>query len=94
MGSWESVSVTWVPWQNQRMTDVSTGTRDPLYNLILLTQQALEDCFRYQHFAEDARAGGDDELAVWFEELAQSDREIAERAKRMLADRLTRADSR
>lgn len=70
------------------MTTPDTGTKDPLYNLILLTQQALEDCLRYQHFAADARDGGDDELADWFEELAQSDREIAERGKTMLKARL------
>jgi hypothetical protein len=68
--------------------DAQTGTPDPLYNLILLTQQALEDCVRYQHFAADARDGGDTELAEYFDELAQNDHEVAERAKAMLARRL------
>ena len=66
----------------------TTGTKDPLYDLILVTQQALEDCFRYQHFADDAREAGDDELADLFEELATQDRELAERLKRILAQRL------
>jgi rubrerythrin len=66
----------------------STGTKDPLYDLILVTQQALEDCFRYQHFADDAREGGDRELADLFDELAQNDRELAERTKALLARRL------
>ncbi len=70
-----------------------TGTSDPLYDLILLTQQALEDCTRYQHFATDAREAGDDELAQWLDELAQSDHEIAEKAKRLLAARLPRETS-
>ena len=69
-------------------TSAPTGTKDPLYDLILLAQQALEDCYRYQHFAVDAREGGDDELADLFEELAGNDREIAERAKAMLKRRL------
>ena len=69
-------------------TTKSTGTKDPLYDLILVTQQALEDCFRYQHFADDAREGGDDELADLFEELATNDRELAERTKVILAKRL------
>ncbi len=66
-----------------------TGTKDPLYDLILVTQQALEDCLRYQHFADDAREGGDDELADLFEECAEQDRELAERTKAMLAARLS-----
>ena len=66
----------------------ATGTKDPLYDLILVTQQALEDCFRYQHFADDAREGGDDELADLFTELAINDRELAERLKAILARRL------
>jgi hypothetical protein len=69
--------------------DKLTGTPDPLYNLILLAQQALEDCLRYQHFAQDAREGGDQDLADFFEELAQNDHEVAERAKAMLQVRLS-----
>jgi hypothetical protein len=69
--------------------DVLTGTADPLYNLILLAQQALEDCLRYQHFARDARGGNDQELADFFEELARNDHEVAERAKAMLRTRLS-----
>jgi rubrerythrin len=71
--------------------DAPTGTKDPLYDLILLTQQALEDCFRYQHFAADAREGGDVELADLFDELAKNDHEVAERAKAMLTRRLNDA---
>jgi rubrerythrin len=65
-----------------------TGTKDPLYDLVLVLQQALEDCTRYQWFADDARQGGDEELAGFFDELAASDREIADRAKGMLRARL------
>ena len=61
---------------------------DPLYDLILCLQRALEDCVRFDAFADDARTEGDDELASFFEELSSSDREIAERAKDMLRARL------
>ena len=61
---------------------------DPVYDLILCLQQALEDCVRFDAFAADARAKGDDELASFFDELSGSDREIAERAKDMLRARL------
>ena len=66
-----------------------TGTPDHLYDLILVLQQALEDCVRYAAFAGDADAAGDAELADWFRELSGSDRELAERAKALLAARLT-----
>lgn len=68
--------------------DVRTGTSDPDYNVVLVLQQALEDCYRYQCFAEDARAAGDDELVELFEELAEQDRELSERVKKILARRL------
>jgi rubrerythrin len=61
---------------------------DPDYNVVLLLQQALEDCYRYQCFAEDARQAGDDELVKLFDELAESDRKIAARVKKILAARL------
>ncbi len=71
-----------------RHIDVSTGTSDPDYNVVLVLQQALEDCYRFQCFAEDARSAGDDELVELFEELADQDRELAERVKKILARRL------
>ena len=68
---------------------VDTGTSDPDYNLILVLQQALEDCYRYSHFAKEAEEHGDGELADLFTELADKDRELAVRLKRLLAARLS-----
>jgi hypothetical protein len=65
-----------------------TGLPNHIYNLVVLLQQAAEDTVRYEAFAEDARAAGDDELATWCEQLADSDREVLSRARRMLAARL------
>lgn len=72
------------------MSDASTttGTADALYDLVLVTQQALEDCLRYRKFADDARRDGDDELASFFDELGDSDEQIAGKAKAMLKARL------
>jgi hypothetical protein len=72
------------------MSDASqtTGTEDSVYDLVLVTQQALEDCLRYRKFAGDARREGDEELAGFFDELGDSDEEIAGRAKAMLKARL------
>lgn len=68
--------------------DVSTGVDDAAYDLVLVLQQALEDCYRYQHFAADAEERGDGELVDFFTELADADRDIAQRAKRMLVARV------
>ncbi len=66
----------------------STGTPDAIYDLILVLQQALEDCKRFGCFANDARDESDAELADFFQELGDSDEEIAERAKSLLVERL------
>jgi hypothetical protein len=70
-----------------RSEDIETGEGDVVYDLVLVLQQALEDCHRYQCFARDARAAGDDEVAAFFAELASSDRDIAQRAKALLLAR-------
>jgi rubrerythrin len=67
---------------------VSTGVADHVYDLVLLMQQACEDVVRYERFAEDAEQAGDKELSEWLRELADSDREIAARAREMLKRRL------
>jgi hypothetical protein len=68
---------------------IDTGTSDPDYNLILVLQQALEDCYRYPHVAREAQDHDDSELADLFTELAENDRELAVRLKRLLAARLS-----
>ncbi len=70
-----------------RSEGISTGVDDRTYDLVLVLQQALEDCHRYQCFAGDARAEGDEEVAAFFDELADSDRSIAQRAKALLIAR-------
>lgn len=67
---------------------IETGVRSSTYDLVVLLQQALEDCARYQHFARDARADDDDELATFFDELALNDHGVAARARHLLAARL------
>ena len=71
----------------QQRLPVDTGVSDAEYDLILVLQQALEDCHRYAHFAEDARVAGDGELADLFDELTQEDRELAARLRAIAARR-------
>jgi hypothetical protein len=72
----------------ERRLPVDTGLPDPVYDLVLVLQQALADCHRYAHFAEDARAAGDAELVELFEELTDQDRQLAGRLRGLLARRL------
>ena len=72
----------------QHRLAIDTGVPDPEYDLVLVLQQALADCHRYAHFAEDARLAGDRELTALFEELSQQDRELAGRLKEIVARRL------
>jgi hypothetical protein len=65
-----------------------TGLANHVYDLVLLLQQACEDVVRYEAFAKDADAAGDEEMSAWMRALADSDREIAERARGMLRSRL------
>ncbi|MEZ5139284.1 MAG: hypothetical protein R2711_11120 [Acidimicrobiales bacterium] len=55
--------------------------------MILVLQQALEDAHRYACFAA-MRARDDDEVASFFDDLAASDRDIAQRSKALLLARL------
>lgn len=73
-----------------RSQGTTTGVDDVTYDLILVLQQALEDCHRYQRFAGDARVHGDEEVAAFFDDLATSDRSIAQRAKALLLSRWQR----
>jgi hypothetical protein len=75
---------------NQRdpARSIETGLPDHIYDIVLLLQQAASDVIRYECFADDADRADDPELAGWMRELADSDREIVERAQQLLASRL------
>jgi ferritin-like metal-binding protein YciE len=67
---------------------VETGESDATYDLIFVLQQALEDCYRYAQFAQDAREAGDEELAGVFDELVQQDRDLARKLRALLKARI------
>jgi len=66
-----------------------TGTRDVHYNLISVlyhTLQGAETCVQY---LKDAEQAGDQELASFFHDVQEEDRQRAERAKMLLRQRLS-----
>lgn len=70
-------------------TEMDTGTLDIHYNLVSVLYHALQGAALYAEFAEDAEAEGDTELAEFFTEIQDEERDRAERAKEYLMERLS-----
>lgn len=66
----------------------TTGTRDEHYNLVSVLYHTLQEGDTIQQYIDDARQGGDEELAGFFGEVQEEDRRRAERAKDLLLKRL------
>ena len=69
------------------MADKSS-TSDPTYNLVSVLFHALQGADLYEKYAGDA--GGDQDLATFFREVQQQEKQRAERAKELLAKHLQR----
>jgi hypothetical protein len=65
-----------------------TGTRDEHYDLVSVLYHALQGGETAQQYIDDARKAGDEELATFFEQVQDEDRERADEAKQLLASRL------
>jgi rubrerythrin len=63
-----------------------TGTKDATYNLVSVLYHALQGADLYEQYANDA--GGDQDLASFFREAQQQEKQRADRAKQLLAKRL------
>ncbi len=64
-----------------------TGTKDKNYNLTSILYHALQGGENYDNYISDAE--GDDELVEFFKDVQQEERNRADRAKKLLADRLS-----
>ena len=67
----------------------TTGTSDENYNLISILYHMLEGAETYEMYAEDAEDADDQELAGFFREVQNTNRQLAERAKDLLKQRLS-----
>jgi len=63
-------------------------TRDEHYDLVSVLYHTLQEADTIERYIQDARERNDDELARFFEEVQQQDRERAERAKQLLGPRI------
>jgi maltooligosyltrehalose synthase len=64
----------------------TTGTKDTTYNLVSVLYHALQGADLYEQYASDA--GSDQDLASFFREVQQQEKQRADRAKQLLAKRL------
>lgn len=65
-----------------------TGTRDEHYNLVSVLYHTLQEGETIERYIDDARQARDDELAGFFQEVQEQDRQRAERAKKLLTERV------
>lgn len=72
-----------------RETGMVTGTSDRVYNLIWFTETCLSNALRLERYIEDARRGGDDQLAEFFARAQMRAVRGAEEAKALLGPRIS-----
>ena len=65
-----------------------TGTGDTVYNLVSIIYHALQGAETYGMYIADAEEVEDAELAKFFKEVQDDERQRADRAKKLLAGRL------
>lgn len=70
------------------MAEQKTGTSDVAYDLISVLYHTLQGAETARTYQKDAEARGDQELAGFFREVQQQDRQQAERAKELLSQRI------
>lgn len=73
------------------MASTHTGASDITYNLTSVLYHALQGAENYEQYARDAEQQNDSDLASFFQEMQQEERERAQRAKQLLAERLSRS---
>jgi hypothetical protein len=69
-------------------TTQSTGTRDVTYDLISVVYHALQGAETYQTYQHDAEGSGDRDAAAFFREAQEQSRQMADRAKELLGQRM------
>jgi len=65
-----------------------TGTQDEQYNLISALYHLLKGASTSEQYIQDAQEAGDQELAQFFKDWQDEQRNFAERAKNLLSSRM------
>jgi rubrerythrin len=69
----------------------TTGTPDLTYDLVSILYHALQGAEIYEEYVSDAEEAGNQELAQFFREVHQEERQRADRAKQLLTRHLQAA---
>jgi hypothetical protein len=84
------------PAQNARAGGIGESSvaaaPNELYGVVSVLYHALQGAQTYTQYSEDARKAGDEELVEFFETCRDEENGRAERAKMLLAERLTDED--
>lgn len=67
-----------------------TGVPDKAYDLISVLYHSLQSAETIDQYIQDAQDEGDHELAAFFREVKEQDRDRADRAKRLLGARMAK----
>jgi hypothetical protein len=70
------------------MSERTTGTRDEHYNVISVLYHALQGADTCATYLQDAEQAGDQELAQFFQEVQGTYRQLGDRSKALLRQRL------
>jgi hypothetical protein len=65
-----------------------TGTPNPVYDIVSVMYHALQGAETYDRYIADAEQRGDDELVEFFRDVQTRNREVAQKAKELVRDRL------
>jgi hypothetical protein len=65
-----------------------TGMPNPVYDIVSVMYHALQGAETYDRYVTDARQRGDGELADFFRDVQEHNRDDARRAKALLQGRL------
>jgi hypothetical protein len=69
-------------------SDRTTGTRDEHYNVISVLYHALQGADTCTTYLQDAEQAGDQDLVQFFREVQGTYRQLADRSKTLLRQRL------
>ena len=72
--------------------EAETGTKNVTYDLISVLYHALQGAETYAKYAEDAHGRGDAMLGEFFEQVQAEMKQISQRAKALLSQRLGQKD--
>jgi len=74
--------------ENMATSERTTGTRDEYYNVISVLYHGLQGAETCATYLQDAEQVGDQELAQFFREVQGTYRQLADRSKTLLRQRL------